>query len=81
VTVAELIEKLQECDPTEPVKVERELIDPPGAFEKEVDWDQYVFVVGVEFEDDDSEEAREQGRKKYNRPFLRAPILVVNNEG
>jgi hypothetical protein len=80
-TVNQLIEKLQECDPGELVKVEREPLDPLGEGFKVVDWDDYVFVVGVEFEDDDSEESREQGRNKYGRPYLRAPILLVNNEG
>lgn len=68
-TVRELISKLQECDLDSTIWVSTDGEDP------ELDRDAYV--IGIVFDDDDSEEAKEVGYKKYGTSYLRVPVLVV----
>lgn len=68
-TVRELIEKLQECDQDSAIWVSTDPENP--------EFDRSHLVLGIVFDDDDAEESREQGRKKYGTAYLRSPVLVI----
>lgn len=68
-TVRELIEKLKECDLDSDIWVSTDAENP--------ELDRENLVVGIVFDDDDAEESREQGRKKYGTDYLRIPVLVI----
>lgn len=66
--VRELISYLGQCDQDS---------DIYATFNKDALCPRALFIAGIDFDDDDSEEAKEIGRKNYGTDYLRIPVLII----